>query len=268
MNIFEEIVQLQKNNESFAVATIIASKGSTPRHIGKMIVKKDGQIKGTIGGGLAESFVIQEAIHAIKNKQSKTVEYTLNSDEKGGIKMYCGGSLSLFIEVIPKRTRVIIIGGGHVGQAVAHLAKTLDYQIVVVDDREAYANQTVYPMAEELYTHEDIVKALEKVKMDDNTYVLIFTKDSDESVLRYVIQEKVAFIGMIGSGRKVIKTFNKLHEEGIKKAALDKVYAPLGLDIGAETPEEIAISIIGEMMKAKNQSSGKSLKDVKRKKFE
>ncbi|TCT16750.1 xanthine dehydrogenase accessory factor [Natranaerovirga pectinivora] len=263
MTIFEEIVQLQKKNICFAVATILSSKGSTPRNIGKMIVEGDGRIKGTIGGGLAESFVIKEAIEAIKNKQSKTVEYTLNSDAKDGIKMYCGGSLSVFIEVIPPRPRLVIVGAGHIGQAVARLAATLDYQIVVVDDRVEFANKELYPMAEEVYANPDILKAIDEVHMDANTYILIFTKDSDETVLRYVINKELAFLGMIGSGRKVIKTLTKLKEEGISEEAIDKVQAPLGLDIGAETPEEIAISIIGEVMKFKNGTSGNSLKEIK-----
>jgi xanthine dehydrogenase accessory factor len=263
MNIYEEVVKLQQKNETFAIATIISSKGSTPRTIGKMIVESNGNIQGTIGGGLAEAYVIQEAVDAIKEEQSKVVEYTLNSDAKDGIKMYCGGSLSVFIEVIPSRPRIIIIGAGHVGLAVAKLAATLDYQIVVVDDREEYANKTLYPMAEDTYANPNIVEAINQIEMGMHTYILIFTKDSDEAVLRRVIEEKVAFVGMIGSGRKVFKTLKQLHSEGFSKESLNKVYAPLGLDIGAETPEEIAVSIIGEIMKVKNNKTGKSLKEVK-----
>lgn len=261
MNIFEEIVNLQKQNQCFAAATIISSKGSTPRHTAKMIVKQDGSIIGTIGGGLAEVFVIEEAVKAIQQKQSKVVEYILNRDAQGGIQMFCGGALSVFIEVISPRPKLVIVGAGHVGMAVAKLAAVLEYQIIVVDDRQEFANQQLYPMAQEIYFDEDIVKALEQVLVDENTYIAIFTKDADERVLRKVIQSETAYIGMIGSKRKAVKILQQLQMEDIEEEKIQSVHTPIGLDIGAETPEEIAVSIIAEIMKVKNKAVGKSLKD-------
>lgn len=262
MNIFEEALKLQKQNQSFAIATIIESKGSTPRSVGKMIVKQNTSFLGTIGGGLAEDFVIQEAVQAIEKKQSKIVEYALNSDAQGGIQMLCGGSLKVFIEVVLPSPRLVIIGAGHVGLAVAKLAEMLQYQMVIVDDRKEFANAKVYPMASEIYCEEEITKAVEKVSIDDNTYILIFTKDADERTLRKVIHKDAAYIGMIGSARKTVKIVEHLQSEGISKERLEFVHAPVGLDIGAETPEEIAVSILAEIMKVKNKASGHSLRDV------
>lgn len=262
MNIFEEALKLQKQSEIFAIATIIESKGSTPRSVGKMIIKQDGSILGTIGGGLAEAFVMQEAVKAIEEKQSKTVEYTLNSEAQGGIQMLCGGSLRVFIEVILPYPRIVIVGAGHVGLAVAKLAAMLQYQVVVVDDRLEFANEKLYPMASEIFYNEEITNAVGQVKVDRNTYILIFTKDADERTLRKVIEKDVAYIGMIGSARKTVKIYQHLEEQGISKERLQFVHAPVGLDIGAETPEEIAVSILGEIMKVKNKTSGNSLRDL------
>lgn len=261
MNIFKEAARLQEEGTAFAMATIIESKGSTPRNTAKMLVLKDRTIIGTVGGGLAEAYVIDEAVDAIKKGCSKVVEYNLNKEAAGGIQMLCGGILKVFIEVIEKKPEIIMVGAGHVGQAVGRLCEFLDFKLVVVDDRLEFANEQVYPMAKQLAFDEDIVKAIEKVSITDNSYIIIATKDSDLLALKKVIASDTAYIGMIGSRKKVGKVFEELLNNGIPKERLEFVHAPVGLNIGAETPEEIAVSILAEIMKIRNGRNGLSLRE-------
>jgi len=271
MNIYEEIVRLINDNITFAIASIIESKGSTPRHIGKMIVKLDGSITGTVGGGPSEFFIIQEAVKAIETGLSKVVNYVLNADHEKGINMNCGGELTVFIEVVEAKPKLILIGAGHVGQATAKIGESVGYQIIVIDDRINYADENMYPMAKEIYLSDNIDNAIDKAmetkkgdsKVFDNTsYIVIATKDADGSALRKVISGDAAYVGMIGSKRKVKKLLEEIAEEGVSQEKLKLVYAPIGLDIGSETPEEIAVSIMSEIMKVRSKRSGQSLSTI------
>lgn len=262
MNLFYEAGQLQEWGSAFAVATIIEAKGSTPRNTAKMIVQRDGSIMGTIGGGLAEAYIIDEAVKAIGESRSRVVHYRLDSAASDGISMQCGGEITVFIEVVPPIPRIIMIGAGHVGLAVANLVDALGYRLVVIDDREEFANQDRYPMATEIYWNPDIAKAIEPLRVDANSYIIIATKDVDEQALRNVVKMDAAYIGMIGSRRKVALLQEKLREEGIPGDRLKAVHAPVGLDIGAETPVEIAVSIMAEIIKVRNGKTGMSLRDA------
>ncbi len=264
MNIYAEALKLMEHCEAFAVATIISSEGSTPRSSAKMIVKSGGGILGTIGGGPLEAFVIEEAVSAVKEGRSRVVEYILDSRAANGIQMLCGGKIGIFIEVISVKPRIMIIGGGHVGKAVSEMAGFLDYTLAVIDDREEFANNRRYPTASEISWDTDIVKAIGKLKIDANTYIVIATKDSDLAALKAVILSDAAYIGMIGSRRKKAIVFERLMQEGISRERIDFVHAPVGLDLGAETPEEIAVSIMAEILKICNNRSGTSLKEIKK----
>ncbi len=261
MNLFTEAGKLQDQGAAFAVATLIDSQGSTPRATAKMVVKSDGAILGTIGGGLAEAYVITEALAAIGQRQSKTVEYILNSQAADGIQMLCGGKITVFIEVVAPKPRIVMIGAGHVGMAVARLVEFLDYRLVIVDDREEFANSEKYPMAAEIYWHPEMAQAIAPVVIDRNTYVVIATKDADLSALRSVIGSPAAYIGMIGSKRKVGLVREQLQNEGVTAERLQSIYAPVGLDLGSETPEEIALSIMAEIMKVRNGKTGMPLSE-------
>lgn len=262
MNIFAEAGKLQEQCLTFALASIISVKGSTPRNTAKMIVKEDGGTIGTIGGGLAEAYIIAEALSAIRNNQSKVVEYTLNSDAANGIQMLCGGSITVFIEVILNKPRIVMIGAGHVGLAVSKLVDLLDYRLTIVDERQEYANAERYPKAVEIFCSEDISGAVGNLHIDGNTYVIIATKDSDMDSLKKVLNSGAAYIGMIGSKRKVAVVLENLRNQGFEDARLKEVFAPVGLDIGAETPEEIAVSILAEILKVRNGKTGQSLKEL------
>lgn len=244
-----KVAHLEQQNKSFVLATIIESKGSTPRHIGKMIVYKDGSIEGTVGGGLAELYVIEESVKAIQKGQSKVVNYILDQDKNKGISMHCGGTLSVFIEVYVSKPELVIIGAGHLGLAVAKLADFLEYPYCIVDDRLSYCTKERFPNAQGIYVHEKIEEAILKAPINEQSYVTIFTKDSDDRALETVIGYSCPYIGMIGSKKKINRIVEKLTSKGISKESILEVFTPIGLEIGAETPEEIAISILGEMIK-------------------
>jgi xanthine dehydrogenase accessory factor len=263
VNIFLEAAKLHDQGVAFALATIIASKGSTPRNDAKMIVKSDGSIRGTIGGGLAELFIIKEAMAAIEGNQSKVVEYNLNSEAADGIQMLCGGEIAVFIEAVLPKPRIIMIGAGHVGLAISKLVEFLEYTLIIVDDREEFANSEKYPMAAGIFCDNDIEKVIAALHIDNNTYIVIATADADLPALKSVINTNAAYIGMIGSKRKVAIVNDLLQKEGISPERLQCIYAPVGLDIGSETPEEIAVSILAEILKVRNAKTGLSLREVK-----
>lgn len=255
MCFMQKVAQLEKQNEAFALATIIESKGSTPRHIGKMIVYQDGNIEGTIGGGLAELHVIKESVRAIQIGQSKTVEYILNQDVNGGISMHCGGTLKVFIEVYQAKPELVFIGAGHLGYALSKLSDLIGYPYTVIDDRITYCTRERFPNAAHLYANEQIEEAIGKAGLSGKSYVAIFTKDSDDRSLKEVLKSPCPYVGMIGSKKKVLRIFDKLKKEGVLEEDLKRVHAPIGLEIEAETPEEIAISIMAEIIKMSRKLS-------------
>ncbi len=259
MNIFQEAAKLLSKNISFAMTTITESKGSTPRHIAKMIVKPDGSIIGTIGGGLSEAYIIEEAVKAIKEKKSRSVEYVLNRNAKEGLAMDCGGKLSVFIEYISSHPKLVLVGGGHVGYAIAKAADCIDFNITIVENREEFANQVRFPFVDSIIHHADLNKALDQLEVNNCTYIVLVTGSNDELALRSLIKHDPAYIGMMGSRRKVASAIGNLKKEGFPIEKLDKVYAPIGLDLGAETPEELAISILSEIMMVKAGKDGSSL---------
>jgi xanthine dehydrogenase accessory factor len=255
MDLYAEALRLREANRPFAVATIVESKGSTPRHTAKMLVRQDGSIEGTIGGGPVEEAVVREAVEAIGAGEDRMVKYELDANAPGGTPMYCGGSLSVFIEVSATKPTLVLIGAGHVGKAVARLAADLDYRVVVVDDRADYATPAAIPEAAEFFVRQDIAEAVRLAPIDKLTYVAIFTKNADEAALRAVLEREAAYVGMIGSARKVAIIRQHLSASGSDAERLAAVHAPIGLDLGAETPAEIAVSVMAEIMAVRSGAS-------------
>ena len=253
MLLMEKVAMLNRQNETFALAMIIESRGSTPRHVGKMIVYRDGAIEGTVGGGLAEHYIIQESVKALEKGKSQIVEYKLNRHAKDGIQMSCGGTLRVFIEVYTSRPEFVIAGAGHLGYALSKLADFLEYPYFIVDDRVGYCTKGRFPNATNLFVNEDIGKALLAANLNEKSYVVIVTKDRDEIVLKTALQFSIAYVGMVASKRKVITIFEKLKSEGVTQEQLEQVHSPIGLEIGSETTEEIAMSIIGEIIKVSKE---------------
>ncbi|MBO1511271.1 XdhC family protein [Metabacillus bambusae] len=264
MLLMEKVAMLTRQNETFALAMIIESKGSTPSHVGKMIVYRDGTIEGTVGGGLAEHYIIEESIKALQKGQSKIVEYKLNKHAKDGIQMNCGGTLRVFIEVYKSRPELVLAGAGHLGYALAKLADFLEYPYCVVDDRIGYCTKERFPNASNLFVNEDIGEAMLEANLNEQSYVVIVTKDRDDIALKTALQFPIAYVGMVASKRKVINIFEKLKSEGVTQEQLEQVYSPIGLEIGSETTEEIAISIIGEIIKLSRENKPIKVKQLNR----
>jgi xanthine dehydrogenase accessory factor len=260
----EKVAMLNRQNETFALAMIIESKGSTPRHVGKMIVYLDGTIEGTVGGGLAEHYIIEESVKALQNGKSKIVEYKLNKHAKDGIQMNCGGTLRVFIEVYTSRPELVLAGAGHLAYALSKLADSLELPYCIVDDRVGYATKDRFPKATNLFINENIEEAMLAANLNENSYVIIVTKDGDDRVLKTALQFPISYVGMVASKRKVITIFGKLKSEGVTQEQLDQVHSPIGLEIGAETTEEIAISIIGEVIKLSKETKPVKVKQLMR----
>lgn len=264
MLLMEKVALLNRQNKTFALAMIIESKGSTPSHVGKMIVYRDGTIEGTVGGGLAEYYIIEESVKALQAGQSKIVEYKLNKHAKDGIQMNCGGTLRVFIEVYKSRPELILAGAGHLGHALAKVADFLEYPYCVVDDRFGYCTKERFPNATNFFVNEDIGEALREANPNENSYVVIVTKDRDDIVLKTALQFPIAYVGMVASKRKVINIFEKLKSEGVTQEQLEQVHSPIGLEIGSETTQEIAISIIGEIIKLSRETKPLKVKQLNR----
>jgi len=261
MDIFRVADEWLKGDFGFALATIVESKGSTPRHNAKMLIREDKVLYGTIGGGPGEYKVIDDAIKALENEENTVEEYIFNKSVEGGLPTQCGGAMKVLIEVFPKKRRIILIGGGHVNQAVLELAEKMQWRTVVSDDRPDYATATLLPLAAEIHTADNITDAVIKAQIKASDICVIATKDCDLAALRETIKYHPAYIGMIGSKRKVKKIFETLTNEGVQKSQLDAVHAPIGLDIGAETPFEIGISIMSEIIAFLNGGQGEHMKD-------
>lgn len=264
MNLYQEAARLSQENRRFAWTVLTKAKGSTPRNKAHMIVLEDGSIIGTIGGGIAERRIIEEAVEALRAGKPRTVQLTLNSDAKGGLPMHCGGDMTVFIDVSPGRPKLLLIGGGHVNLAVYQLGIFLGYDCHVVDERPEFASAERYPKAAGLYTDPSLAAAVAQAPVDEDTSVVIATKDGDEVALRAVFDRGAGYVGVIGSRRKVTIIRNHLLEDGYARDRVDRVFAPVGLDIGSETPEEIAVSILAEIMKVRSGKEGKSFSDTMR----
>ena len=251
LDIYQEIVKLTAEGEEAALVTIVSTSGSTPREEGaKMLVKADGSILGTIGGGSLEARVCDEALEVIRKGKPKQLHFRLKEGEEPG--MICGGDLEVFIEPILSSPTLYIFGGGHISLPLAKMGKLLGFKIAVIDDRAAFANPQRFPEAE-LTLAEDFNKAFPKLKIDKSSYIVIVTREHqyDELVLEWALGTQAKYIGMIGSRTKNKAIFSHLLARGVSQELLDKVHAPIGLEIHAQTPEEIAISILAEMVKVR-----------------
>jgi len=247
--IYNEILKLRSQGKSAALATIIRVKGSSPgKNLFKMLVYPDGKILGTIGGGVTESQVISEALDVIKTQESKTIEFKLTGHYGSDLPI-CGGEFEVFVEPIVPTRSLYIMGAGHIAQPLAEIGKMVGFRGIVWDDSEEYGNRERFPKVDEIRVC-SVDKLAEHVKVDPFSYIVIVTRGhkSDKAVLKTFIGEKSAYIGMIGSLRKVKEVFHSLMAEGVEKDQLEQVYAPIGFDVGARTPAEIAISIIAEII--------------------
>ena len=255
MEIYEEIVKLQREGRRGAVATIVNVRGSIPSFkSAKMLVRDDGTIAGTIGGGCVEGEVWQAAREVMTSEKPRTLTFDLNQDPKYDTGLVCGGTLEIFIEPVLPTPLLYIFGAGHVGHELSKAATRAGFEVIVTDDRDAYANKDRFPEAAQIIA-EDYDQALARITPNEAAYIVIVTRGhhDDMRVLRWAVQTKAKYIGMVGSKRKAITVFRELMKEGLKPELFDRVHSPVGLDIGAITPEEIAISITAELIALRRQ---------------
>jgi xanthine dehydrogenase accessory factor len=269
MDIFEEVVRMRREGERGALATIVHTNGSIPSYeSSRMLVRDDGSIVGTVGGGCVEAEVWAAAKEVIVAEQPRKMIFNLNQDARYDAGLICGGTLEIFVEPILPQPVLYIFGGGHVSTAVAPLAHQAGFKIVIVDDREAFANVERFPMASEIYRSYD--EAFEKIQPNSSCYLLIVTRghSGDMRVLAWAVGTEARgftprYIGMMGSKRKVIAVYKALETEGFSAGQFERVHAPVGLDIGALTPEEIAVSITAELIAVRRNATGLPNKSIK-----
>lgn len=261
-SVFAEAHRLESRGEAFALAFIIESRGSTPRESGRMLIRADGTCAGTIGGGPMEAQVIVEAGEALAEGCSRTVSRTLTPEGKDAAGMECGGAMVVRIDVTPVPSRLLLIGGGHVNLAIARAAADLGFSVEVAESREEFCSTERFPMARNFHLRENLIEAIESADIDEKTYLVIATHDDDIRALRSVANSGAAYIGMLGSKRKVAVAVAALRENGISEDIVGAIRAPVGLDIGAETPEEIAVSVLAEILKVRSGRSGLPLQGM------
>jgi xanthine dehydrogenase accessory factor len=255
MDLYEEIVKLRREGRRGAVATIVNVRGSVPSfETAKMLVRDDGSIVGTIGGGCVEAEIWQAAREVMENEKPRTLTFNLNQDPKFDTGLVCGGTLDIFVEPILPPALLYIFGAGHVSVNLCEVARNAGFDVTVVDDRESYANRERFPEAREIIA-EDFDRAMARLSPGESAYLVIVTRGhrDDMRVLRWAVQTRARYIGMIGSKRKTITIFQELTKEGLSPELFERVHAPVGLDIGAITPEEIAVAITAELIAARRR---------------
>lgn len=253
MDIYEEIVKLRQEGRRGAVATIVNARGSIPSfETAKMLVRDDGSIVGTIGGGCVEAEIWQAAREVMESEKPRTLTFNLNHDPKYDSGLVCGGTLDIFVEPVLPPASLYIFGAGHVSINLYKIARSAGFDVTVIDDRETYANRERFPDAKEVIA-EDFDKALARLAPSEYSYLVIVTRGhrDDMRVLRWAVQTQARYVGMIGSKRKTITIFQELTKEGLAPELFERVHAPVGLDIGAITPEEIAVAITAELIAAR-----------------
>ena len=248
--IYQEIIDANVRGEALALATVVKAEGSTPGKVGfKMLVYSDGRILGTVGGGRNEAEALTQAMQVMRTGEARLIVVKYEGADVGSDEPICGGLSEIFIDPISTAPTLIIFGAGHIGQALAKIAKIAGFQIVVVDDREDFANKENFPDAKQILVT-DVKGAKEKLHLTPTSCVVIITRGhkNDLDVLRSFVTCELKYIGMIGSKRKIAEIFELLERESVTRKLLEKVHAPIGLNIGSETPGEIAVSIVAELI--------------------
>src|SRR3954471_13421051 len=256
MDVYSEIVKLREKGRRGALATIINVRGSIPSfETAKMLVRDDGSIVGTIGGGCVEAEVWQAAKEVMQSEKPRTMTFDLNQNPKDDTGLVCGGTLEIFIEPVLPVPQLFLFGAGHVAGSIYRVARIAGFDVTVIDDRDAYANKERYPEARAVIAP-DYDAAVQELDVTDSSFIVIVTRGhkDDMRILRWAVNAPHKYLGMIGSERKFISVKKELEAEGISAEKLDQVYSPVGLDIGAITPEEIGIAVVAEMIAVRRNS--------------
>lgn len=250
VDLYRRIVQIRDEGRRAALATIVRRIGSTPRKDhAKMLIEEDGTSWGSVGGGCVEAEVWQQAFEVIESGRPALIGYEMKDEEAREEGLICGGTVEVFVEPILPDPKIVLMGAGHLGRSIARLAHDLGFQVTVADDREAFANRERFPMAERIVVDRFETSLLD-VPVDSNTHILVVTRghSHDQEALRAAVQTDARYVGLVGSRRKIKIIVEALLDEGLAASAFEKLYAPIGVDIGSETPEEIAVSVMAELI--------------------
>jgi xanthine dehydrogenase accessory factor len=252
--VFSAVTDALERGEPAALVTIVSTTGSTPQRIGaKMLVFADGRTVGTIGGGCYENDAFWKAREAITSRRPKLIHYELTDDIAEESGLICGGQMDVYIEPIEPSPELHVIGAGHVGFHLARLAGEIGFRVHIVDDREKFASQERFPGAAGIVVA-NIPEWLAETQLPPHAYVVIVTRGHthDLDALRALAPRPLRYLGLIGSRAKVARLYDALLAESMPRELLEQVHAPIGLDIGAVTPEEIAVSILAELIAVKH----------------
>jgi xanthine dehydrogenase accessory factor len=257
MDVWEEIVRLRRLGRKCALATIVEKRGSIPSYqSAKLLVRDDGSMIGTIGGGCVEAEVWNAAREAMESETPRHLSFSLGQDAAYDNGLICGGQLEVYVEPVLPAPRAFIFGAGHISRGLAQIAGLAGFDVAVVDDRETYANRERFPNASEIHAapYEEVFPKLE---INESAYIVIVTRGhrDDMRVLRWAVGTSARYIAMIGSRRKVVGVIRELEKEGVPAASFERVFAPMGLEIGAVSPEEIAVSVVAEMIAVRRNAS-------------
>ena len=250
MDIYDEVVRLRRLGQKCALATIVQVNGSIPSYeSAKLLVREDGSMTGTIGGGCVEAEVWNAAREVMETERPRHLNFSLGQDAAYDNGLICGGQLNVFVEPIVPQPRAYIFGAGHISKSLSKVASLAGFATIVVDNREAFANRERFPDADEIYA-EEYEEVFPKLNVRDTSYLIIVTRGhrDDMRVLQWAVTTNARYIAMIGSKRKVIGVVKELEKEGFPRVAFERVFAPMGFEIGAITPEEIAVSVVAEMI--------------------
>ncbi len=257
-DVFEEVVRLRQAGRKAALATIVHTEGSIPSYeSSRLLIRDDGSIVGTVGGGCVEAEVWAAAQEVMRDERPRKLTFHLNNEAAYEHGLICGGTVEIFLEPILPQPVCYIFGAGHISLSLSKVATLAGFSTVIVDDRPTFANRERFPEASEVIA-EDFEAACSRIQTNESTYILIVTRGhkDDMRVLRWAVGVPNRYVGMIGSKRKVISVFKALEKEGMSPERFADVHAPVGLDIGALTPEEIAVSIVAEMIAVRRHAEG------------
>jgi xanthine dehydrogenase accessory factor len=250
MDIFDEIIRLRRAGQKCALATIVQVRGSIPSfESAKLLVREDGSMMGTVGGGCVEAEVWTAAREVIESEKPRHLTFNLSQDAAYDNGLICGGQLNVFVEPVIPQPRAFVFGAGHISKSLCQIASAAGFGVVVIDDRESFANRDRFPAADEVFSgeYEALFPTLE---INEQSYLIIVTRGhrDDMRVLRWAVGTPARYVAMIGSKRKVLSVIKELEREGIPREKFDRIFSPMGFGIGAVTPEEIAVSVVAEMI--------------------
>ncbi len=256
MDVYEELVRLRRAGQKCALATIVDVRGSIPSYSSaKILVREDGSMVGTIGGGCVEAEVWNAAREVMETEKPRRLSFNLGQDAAYDNGLICGGQLDVYVEPVLPVPSAFLFGAGHISRSLARVAQLAGFRVSVIDDREQFANRERFPDADQVLAGE-FESLFPVLDINETSYLIIVTRGhrDDMRVLRWAVSTRAGYIAMIGSKRKVIGVIKELEKEGIARSAFERLYAPMGFDIGAVTPEEIAIAVTAEMIAVRRKA--------------